>query len=340
MKNKGKNIALNILIILIVLLIVLYFSLKDDYQTIISAIKNMNPIWIILATIILCIYRALISLTHYLLIKQNNENISYLKCLQINFIILFFHGITPFAGGGQPMEIYYLHKENIPVAKATNITLQNFIIYQIALVLTGIFALIYNLKFNLFTNNSLIKQLVILGFTINLLVLIVTYILSFGKKINHFILEKGVYFLSKIKIVKNEEETQKRYQEALTRFHKNATQLQNKRKQVLLYILINTLSLMVLYSIPYVITIGLGANITLTQAIVTTAYVMIIGSFIPIPGGTGGIEYSFIFFFSYFIKGSILNAIMLVWRFVSYYLGMIIGALALSLYRKKEKKCE
>ena len=64
-------------------------------------------------------------------------------------MVLFFHGVTPFSGGGQPMEVYFLHKEKIGVTKSTNITLQNFIIYQIALVLVGVFALMYNSVYNL-----------------------------------------------------------------------------------------------------------------------------------------------------------------------------------------------
>ena len=338
MKNKKTSFLINIIIILIVLVIVLYFSLKDDYYEITKAINNMNPIWCLLAIIILCIYRGLISLSHYLLVKQNNEKISYLKLFQINFIILFFHGVTPFAGGGQPMEIYYLHKEGLPVTKATNITLQNFIVYQISLVLTGIFALTYNLFFNLFPSNRLIKKLVILGFTINTLVLIITYVLSFGKKLNKFILEKGIHFAAKIKIVKDEVKVQKKFKESITTFQQNALELKKKRYLLALYVLINLLALVTLYSMPYVIAIGLGQNVRLIEIIVTTAYVMIIGSFVPIPGGTGGIEYSFIFFYNYLLKGSIINAIMLLWRFVSYYLGMIFGAIALAFYRKKDKE--
>ena len=104
--------------------------------------------------------------------------------------------------------------------------------------------------------------------------------------------------------------------------------------------MINTLGLFILYGMPYVIAVGLGVNTSFIKTIVATAYVMIIGSFVPIPGGTGGIEYGFLFFYGYFIKGSVLNAIMLIWRFVSYYLGMVFGAIALSLYRKKGEKCE
>ena len=338
-KNKIKYIF-NFLLIAIVLSIVLYFSLKDNYQEIISTILKMNYIWIFAAILALIIYRLCAGLGHYYIIKANNGKVSYLKCFQINLMILFFHGITPFAGGGQPMEIYFLHKEGIPVTKATNITLQNFIVYQIALILTGLIALIYNHIFNVFPNDSLIKYLVVLGFIINTLVLVVTFILSFGKKTNKFIIEKGIHFLAKIKIIKEEKKTQEKCQKYLQSFHDNAIELKKNKKIVAFMVLINIIGLMTMYSMPYPILRGMGININIFKVITAIAYVMIIGSFVPIPGGTGGIEYSFIFFFQYLISGSILHAAMLVWRLISYYLGMIFGAIALSLYRKKEKQCE
>ena len=338
-KNKIKYIF-NFLLIAIVLSIVLYFSLKDNYQEIISTILKMNYIWIFAAILALIIYRLCASLGHYYIIKANNGKVSYLKCFQINLMILFFHGITPFAGGGQPMEIYFLHKEGIPVTTATNITLQNFIVYQIALILTGLIALIYNHIFNVFPNDSLIKYLVVLGFIINTLVLVVTFILSFGKKTNKFIIEKGIHFLAKIKIIKEEKKTQEKCQKYLQSFHDNAIELKKNKKIVAFMVLINIIGLMTMYSMPYPILRGMGININIFEVITAIAYVMIIGSFVPIPGGTGGIEYSFIFFFQYLISGSILHAAMLVWRLISYYLGMVFGAFALALYRKREKRCE
>ena len=340
MKNKKIKYIFNFLLIAIVLAIVLYFSLKDNYQEIISTIFKMNYLWIFVAILFLIIYRLCASLGHYYIIKANNGKVSYLKCFQINLMILFFHGVTPFAGGGQPMEIYFLHKEGISVTKATNITLQNFIVYQIALILTGLFALIYNRIFNVFPNDNLIKYLVVLGFLINTLVLVVTFILSFGKKTNKFIIEKGIHFLTKIKIIKYEQKVQDKCQKYLQSFHDNAMELKKNKKIVAFAVLINILGLMTLYSMPYPILRGMNVNINILKVVTAIAYVMIIGSFVPIPGGTGGIEYSFIFFFQYLISGSILHAAMLVWRLISYYLGMIFGAIALSLYRKKEKKCE
>ena len=72
-------------------------------------------------------------------------------------------------------------------------------------------------------------------------------------------------------------------------------------------------------------------SFSLPLAIMTSAYVMIIGSFVPIPGGSGGLEYGFVAFYGTFITGPKLMAIMLLWRFVTYYFGMIVGAIALNM---------
>lgn len=294
----------------------------------------------LLGILLLVLYRTLTGLSSYLITKLNNEKISLLQSIKINFIILFFHGITPFAGGGGPMEIYYLHKENISITKSTNIVLQNFIVYQIALILLGTTAVIYNANFQIITDDSIIKRLVILGFTINLLVLVVMCLFSFCKPLNKFICNTCLNFLGKLRIIKDVKTTREKLTDYLNNFHKNAKILKKNKLKVLGIISLNFISLIIQYSIPFAVITALGIkDLNYISTIVTTAYTMIIGSFVPIPGGTGGLEYGFIYFFGYLISGSILTASMLIWRLISYYLAMIFGAICLMTYRKKETKC-
>lgn len=72
------------------------------------------------------------------------------------------------------------------------------------------------------------------------------------------------------------------------------------------------------------------------ETLVSSAYVMVMGSFIPTPGGTGGLEYGFLNFFGYFITGSNLTATMIVWRSISYYIGMIFGGISVALYEGRK----
>jgi uncharacterized protein (TIRG00374 family) len=63
---------------------------------------------------------------------------------------------------------------------------------------------------------------------------------------------------------------------------------------------------------------------------------MLIGSFIPLPGGTGGVEYGFINFFGNFLSGAILKTLMLLWRFFTYYFGMFIGAITFNIMERRK----
>ncbi len=336
MSKKAKII--NVIVIVVVLGLVLYFSLKDNFEEIMKLIRNINPLLIILAILFFSLYRFFNGLSTFLLVKNSKNKISIWKTLQISFIIVFFHGVTPFATGGQPMEVYYLHKEKIPVEKATNIVLQNFIMYQTALIAIGIVTLGCNYFMHIFPFNSIMRNLAVLGFLINFLVWLVTVILAFGKKSSTKLVSFLIKILHKVKIIKNKNKYMTKLEESSVKFYESAIALRKNPLLIVKAVMINILGLLCSYSIPFILAIGLGVKgLNYWSSIVAVSYVMIIGAFVPIPGGTGGIEYGFVYFFNYLIKGSVLQALMLIWRFVTYYLGMIMGAVALMFYRKKSK---
>lgn len=336
-----KKFIINFFIILIVLILVLYFSLKDNYKEIINYISNINLFWLIISIAILLLHRVIVGLCSYKVVLINDAKVNFWKMVQINFIIPFFHGITPFSGGGQPMEIYYLHNEDISKTKSTNIVLQNFILYQVALIGVSLIAVVFNQIFGLFPKDDFMRRLVILGFLINFLVLLISLVAGFYKKLTSYIVKKIITFLNKIKIIKDVDGTLNKFNNYIDNFYNNANLLKKNKKQVCYVILLHMISLILLYSIPYTIILGMGLkDINYIYILIATTYVMIIGSFVPIPGGTGGIEYGFMYFCGLIISGSVLTAVMLMWRFITYYLAMIIGAIFLMMYRKKVKKCE
>lgn len=335
-----KKIYINLITIIVVVALVLIVSLNYDFDSIMYHIVNMNVFWFIVAIIVMMISRLIIGICSYMMVKINGEHVSIWKMIQINYIIPFFHGITPFSGGGQPMEIYYLHNEGISKTKSTNIVLQNFILFQSALIILSIIAVLYNYFFNLFPSDSFMRGLVTLGFIINFLVLLFSYMLSFSKKVNKFILNKGLSFLSKIKIIKNVDTTREKLNNYINKFYTSAAFLKKQKGKVVIVLLLNIISLIIQYSVPYVVGIGMEVNnLSFIMMVVATTYVMLIGSFVPIPGGTGGIEYGFVYFMGYIIdETGLVTAIMLIWRLISYYFSMVIGAVSLIFYRKKENK--
>ena len=245
----------------------------------------------------------------------------------------FFNAVTPFATGGQPYQVYHLIKDGISATTSTSVIIQNFIVYQIAMVFLGCIAVVGNQVFGVFAKNSILRQLVTLGFIINTAVIVILFIVAFSTKMNKKLVHLGITILTKLKIVKDKEKKLKEWDEYINNFHSSAEILLENKGHFILTILCNLVALCCLYSIPYILLCATGdfVSFNLPTAIMTSAYVMLIGSFVPIPGGSGGLEYGFISFYGTFITGSTLMAIMLLWRFVTYYFGMIVGAIALNM---------
>ena len=332
-----KNLKRNSFIILIVTLFVLFLVLKDDYKNIIAIITTMDIKFVLIAVILYIAYLFFHALVNYLWVNEK-EKLSLPQAFQHMIITQFFNGITPFSTGGQPMEIYMLKNHGFRYTKATNVIMQNFIVYQIALVLLGIIAITYNFIFHVFQESGLLRDLTTIGFLINTLVTVGLFVIAFAKKFNQFIIKKLVSLLYKLHIVKNKETTMDKMSDSIENFHDGAKLLMSDQKSFVYNIFLNFLSLICLYLVPLTIAYSMGVfdSFTGIESIVSSAYVMLIGAFVPIPGGTGGLEYSYMAFYGNFLKGSILNASMIMWRFLTYYLGMIIGAITLNLKERKK----
>jgi len=336
MKKKLKK-NLNIIILIIITILVLFFSLKDNFKEIVTQIFTMNIWFLLIAFLLVILFWLFRSYPVYTFCKKINKDFKYLSALQLTLRTQFFNAVTPFATGGQPYQIYHLKQLGIDYAQSTGVVIQNFIVYQIALVLLGIIALISNQIFDIFKNAEILQRLLALGFIINALVIILLFVVAFSKKLNKIIINFGIKVLTKLRIVKDKEKKLKEWDEYINKFNKCANILLKDKKTFILNILCNFVALCSLYLVPLFVLYSMG-NFNAFSAgvsIVTCAYIMIIGSFVPIPGATGGLEFGFVQFFGNFITGSKLSALMLVWRFITYYFGMIVGAIALNIKKVK-----
>lgn len=326
-----EDLKKHTIILFFITVIVLYFVLKDDFSSTVKALQNLDWIYIIIAFFFYAFSVFIRAYINYR-ITNNKKKITLREALKHNIITQFFNGVTPFSTGGQPMEIYMLTEHDISVASATNQVVQSFLFYQIALVACGVIAIIYNFFFPIFPTVKVLRYFVLLGFIINTLVVIGLILVSSSKKIGEKILKGIVKILKKLKIKVSEKNLQKKIED-----YYNGFQEMKKRKGFLtMGVLGNVVSLLCLYAVPIFILYAMHdfSSLNIVETLVASAYVYIMGSFIPIPGASGGIEYGFTQFFGNFISISKIAAVVLVWRFITYYLGIIIGAIVFNLERR------
>lgn len=332
-----KNKKLNFILLLLFTALVLFFSLKDNFVEIVTNILNMKLIWLLYALLLIFGYWFFKTLVMKIYVNYYKKDYSFKSAFNLQMKTLFFNGITPFSSGGQPFQILSLKNDGVRVSDSTNVIVITSFIHQLAIFILALLSVSANNYFKILGDSN-IKNLSVFGFVINILFMLFLLALCFDKKVKRVIIKSIIKLLNKIKIVKNKKEVIDKWEERIKSLDEGAKVIKKNKKGFLLATLYNVIALISLYLVP--LTIAYGMNITsfnAFEAIMITTYVDLIGMFIPIPGGTGGLEYAFVTLFGTFVSGRIVTSMMLIWRFLTYYLGMVLGGIILNIGKGNKK---
>ena len=153
---------------------------------------------------------------------------------------------------------------------------------------------------------------------------------------------KIIWLLDKCHVIKDKDKILEKWEERIDDFHEGTGYLRSNKSLCFRTLLYNIAYLFLIYVMAYFVVIALNQgkvdNFTPVKSIVASAYVLIMGSFVPIPGASGGIEFGYFKFFGNFIKGSLLRASLLIWRTISYYVPMVIGGILFNIHMKRDEK--
>lgn len=334
-----KNFKKNTIILLIISTLFIFFLVKNNFIETVRIIRNANMFWIIIAFIIFYLYVFLESITMYLIVIEYKKDYKFKETLKLMIMTKFFNGVTPFSSGGQPLQIYELKKDGIETSKGTAIIVESFLIFQFALILFGIIAVILNSIFHFFIFTPTIFYFTIIGFILNILAFLIVFIISINEKINKSLNKFILKIIDKLKL-KNKERKIIKVNNYFEEYYEGFEFLRQNKFLMIKGIVLEILAITLLFIIPIFIFKALHVeyNISLLGITTMSAYIFIVGSFIPIPGGTGGTEYAFLEFFKPFISFSSLTPTLIVWRFVTYYAPVVIGGVVFNFLKKRENK--
>ncbi len=333
-----KNKKINIIILFIALFLVLYLTVKDDFIEIFKTILNINLYMFIVILIIFILSLFFKSISLNIFINDYDEKYSVKKSFSLTLIGQFLNGVTPFQSGGQPFQIYLLKKDGIRISSSANIMIKDFLAYQTALIIMGVLALILNNLIGFYSFSDYLNVLVFAGFFINVVVYIVMLLIICSKKSGIRILNKLLNHIFKFKLLRKKQNYKEKIKSSINSFYENGKNVTENKFKMCKAIFFNLVHLTLLYIIPSLVFLALGNNnVNFINSIISTAFVMLISNFIPVPGATGGIEYSFIKFFGIVVINPTLSSGMLIWRFITYIFGMMLGFVLL-LFKKEVRR--
>ena len=321
-----KKIKLYLVLVIILFAFVLYISFKDNYMEIINTLSNVKILWLIIGILFVFLSKYFIGLITYYLARKEKKDSSLLKMVHIALIYPFFAGITPSAVGGESFEIFYLKQTGISYGKSSNIAIQKFILYQISLVIIDTIAVILNMFTNIIPDTSLVGSSITINFIVNIAILVFCYLVTYYKKFNHFLVEKGVLFLYKIRLIKDIEKTKITVDNYLDNFNEGAADLRRDKKLFVKLIGLSIVSYIFLMLAAWPIAISLNiTNISIIDLFILATYAKMMCLLIVTPGNSGAAEYCFIYLFTGLIAEDGIMAYMLIWRFVTYYIPLLLG---------------
>ena len=342
--NRKKTI-LSILIVLIITSVVFIILFNfNDFDVTLKLLKTVNGANMGMAVLCLVIYAILWPMSLCFIAKQNRFEAHFLDLYLIGESEHFFNSITPFSTGGQPVQVYLFTQKKIKASDSTGIIVSNFIALMIASNIYAVASLVFYGKFSENFNGST-AWMIGLGFAMNLFTLVFMILMATCKFIRDA-LKKLLLQFCKIKFIG------RHLTKAIPAFENYCENAQVAAKRIFSHktsflgaIVLKMLALLFYYAIPYYILKALGADFGFTlmpYIILASAFAITTMVWVPTPGGTGGIEFAFTTIFTATLFGGLSSDIgftgMILWRALTYYLLMILSAIAYIVYEIRVKR--
>ncbi len=322
MKKKLSFLILPVLIGITFYLLLRGQSLKQIFDIIIG----LNRYYLALAALAMCLYLALEALMlHVLLNIEGKEKFSI--ALKSMFIGQFYSLITPFASGGQPVQLYYFIKDGIKGSLATAVLINKFLYFQIGVTVYSLFLFILKRRelTPYFANSKILISFGIVFNTIGLTLLLLSIFRSNSIKA---MAAKLLRWLTKIGF--SEEKNQQRLLKINSEVDDfaNSAQLLLTHKKVLWELsLMTVIQLTSFFSITYFIYRSFAYNEKALFSIVALQAVLYMSiSLIPAPGSAGVAEGGFFMVFGSLFPAAEITSAILIWRGITYYLNLAISA--------------
>ena len=339
LKSKKKYTLL--LLFFIVVIFLTYYNIfnENSVKSIVSNLFKINYLYIIICFFIVLLYFLLQGLYTKLTLKILQNKISLKKTVFYSMAEFYFSGITPSSTGGQPVELYYMTKDKIPIRKSYITLLLNTIFFKLILIIFGVLALIFKPEY-IFDYSVIYIVFFILGFLVDITMIIICSMLIFKQKNVKSILNWIIKVGNKIKILKNKVSKIDK-NEVLNDYKEELKYIRRNKKLIVLAFLITFIQRICLFSIAYIVYRSLGLNTySYFDLLFIQISVQIAIEALPIPGGTGLSEKTLQTIFITVFGLAFADTAMLLTRTFSFYIPLILSGIVVLIHiiinRKKE----
>ena len=370
-KSKRKYIIFGVATLVIIILVVwLVVSLSRTLMENEGGLASFDEIfaamfadwhdWMyFVIVIVLAGVYFLFDTSKYTLINRAYDNkLGFKNNAKVALTGKYYEAITPLSTGGQPMQIYYLHKKGISGATSTSVIFVKYGIQMLSWTVVAAFVMGFGVGIiaGIQEGGDWVRIGGWVGFAVNAFIpVLVTFVIVCPRAMSAFI-NVFVKLFYKMRIVKRPERIEGKIRQWVADFSLVSQFIYKKPGNFILLFFLCLTEPLIQLSMPYFVLMAMcggdlasGALGHMTgwelywMSVVITMYAQYAASYIPTPGASGAMETLFMFGFADLAANKIFWMVM-VWRFFNYYvyvicgLGMNVFDIVRSFYRRRRAK--
>lgn len=342
MKASTKRL-LNYAFIFGTLAVVLYLGLSgNDIKDVWKALTSITPLWLGACFLIYGLYVVLDALTVYRFLGSQGYRTSFIFMLYVAIMGLYYCDVTPGASGGQPMQVYYMKKRDIPIGISSSALTVKFFCFQLMLMVIGTIAWLCFKEYVFETIGATNMWILVAGYVFNAVSVVFVLMMAVSRRLVRLFIVLFIKVGTWLRICKDPDAAMARWEGNLATFHASIMMLTRSPLELFLQLLIASAQVILWMLFPVALYFAFGlSGTTVLQLITISLMVYISAAYTPLPGGSGVQEGGFAIYFTGIFPDETLFVALLVWRFFTFYLNLISGAVLSilpSLIRKKKKQ--
>ncbi|WP_041083767.1 lysylphosphatidylglycerol synthase transmembrane domain-containing protein [Thermotoga profunda] len=320
-----RNLARSLLIIAISVIIIILIAGFTDISLTIRTLKKISTKWLILVGLLLICdwFSEALTVKIFAISYKTRVSLSYL--FKSTLIGSFFSAITPFSTGGQPAQIAFMNKRGVEYGEATALLVSRFIVYQVVITFLGVLG-VYTAYDILSKNITKFALLAFFGFVLNGAVLFFLLVFSINRNLVEWLVKGLIKPLVFLRLIKDQAQVIEKTLSQIELFHKCMLRSMSNLS-LLSFAFLSTLCQMAArVSVTYFVAKAVHIDCSYINTIMFQLVLFLVISLIPTPGAMGVSESGYVLFFN-FLFGPQTVATLLLWRFFTYYVNIIIGGL-------------
>mgnify|MGYP002801090579 CR=1 FL=1 len=326
MRDKKKRIVNLIFLAAVFLLTVVGVLRGENIDDLGASMMKTDGRWLLGAVFCVLACIALGALIIRIMMGRIRQPVGFGKCFLLSGIGYFFGNITPFAGGGPPMQIYYMKKEKVPISVSSLIMLLVTLMYKMVLVAVGFGLIIFGqgLLGRYFHG---VLPLFGVGLFLNSGFCFLLILFIFHPTLAKKGMIKGLGWLEKKRLMKHKEGRVEKLSAAMDRYKSTAAFFKDHVPVMILVFILSVVQRFVLFGATWFVFRAFRLSGTSPGTIlILQASISVSADMLPLPGGMGASETLFLRLFESVFGAALVLPGMVLSRGISYYVELFLCA--------------